>query len=168
MSSHISSNSSYNKEICFKNQISLSKDQTDKINEQLSYSICKILKKDSTGTGSFCLIPLSNKGIKLKALITNNHVLDIDEISPGSQIRILVNQGNYAKEIVIDANRKLYTNKEFDITIIEIKDSDNLNYIHYLEIDKRVFYDTKDIKEKSKSVYNSLFRYFNGSIYFFW
>ena len=115
----------------------------------------KELKKDSSGTGSFCLIPLSNKGIKLKTLITNNHVLDIDDISPGKQIKILVNQGTFSKTLVIDANRKIYTNpdEKIDITIIEIKDSDNLNYIHYLEIDKRVFNDTKYIEKEFPKMY---------------
>ena len=150
----INSSSSYIKEIDFGNQISLTKEQIERINDQLSYSICKIIKKnDKSGTGFFCLIPLSNKDFKIKALITNNHVLDFDEIAPGKIIKILVNQGNFSKTIVIDAGRKLYTNEKFDITIIEIKDSDNLNYIHYLEIDERVFYDCKYIKEKYPAVY---------------
>ena len=126
---NISINSSYHKQIYFPDKISFTKDQNIKIYDQVSYSICKIIKKkEGSGTGFFCLIPLSNNDIKLKALVTNNHVLDINEIFPGCQIKILVNEGSYSKILVIDVNRKLYTNEKYDITIIEIKDSDNLNY----------------------------------------
>jgi hypothetical protein len=150
----LNSSSSYNKELEFGKNVTLDKSQNEKIYNQMAYSICKILKKNkSCGTGFFCLIPLSsNKREKpLKALITNNHVLDIDDIAPEKKIRITVNDCSYSKIIVINPNRKVYTNEDYDITIIEIKDSDNLNYIKYLEIDDRVF--LNNIATKYKKTY---------------
>ena len=150
----ISSSSSYIPEIEFEKNVMLDKSQSEKINDQMTYSICKILKiNKSCGTGFFCLVPLSsnNKEKTLRALITNNHVLDIDDIAPDKKIRITVNDCSYSKIIVINSNRKVYTNEEYDITIIEIKDSDNLNYIKYLEIDDRVF--LNNIEKNYKKAY---------------
>ena len=49
--------------------------------------ICKIYCKDgSHGTGFFCNIPISwNK--YLKALLTNNHVLNLNDIKPFQTIK---------------------------------------------------------------------------------
>ena len=63
--------------------------------------------------------------------------------------------------IDIGGERKLYTNKIFDITIIEIKDADELNFVKYLDIDDKVF--NNDIQKKYDKIYiihypgNSLF-----------
>ena len=50
--------------------------------------VCKITCKDGThGTGFFCYIPIGWGNI-LPTLMTNNHVLNIDDIKP-------VNQSNF-------------------------------------------------------------------------
>ena len=54
----------------------------------------------------------------LRLLITNNHVLNEQDIIPGNTINISLNNGKIFKKIKIDTNRKKYTNKDLDVTII--------------------------------------------------
>ena len=111
---------------------SLNKDQpipvtlegTRIILNQMENCICKIYKDNGAiGTGFFCEIPFNNN--LLKVLITNNHVLNENEIENNKIINISIINKEKKKEeikkIKIDNIRKKYTNKELDITIIEIK-----------------------------------------------
>ena len=95
--------------------------------------ICKIyLKNDGIGTGFFCKIPFNNN--LLPVLITNNHVLNENDIDNNKKIKLMIN--NKVKTIEIDNSRKKYTNsdKKIDITIIELKpNEDGIN--NYLEND---------------------------------
>ena len=83
--------------------------------------ICKIDCNDSEyGTGFFCFIPYEwNSCIKI--LITNNHVLNKNDISFGKKIKFSLNNEKIHYEIELDKSRKIYTNEDYDITIIEIK-----------------------------------------------
>ena len=85
---------------------------------QMENSICKIShengKKD---TGFFCNIPLFDKSLPF--LITNNHVLNENDIKNNYIIKITIN--DKIKKIKIDDTRKKYTNKDLDITFIEIR-----------------------------------------------
>jgi ubiquitin-conjugating enzyme E2 D/E len=107
-------------------------------------SICKIiLENGKEGTGFFTKIPNKNKYDLLPALITNNHLIDELELKKEkNKIKISINNNNEYKEIDL-SNRITFTNKENDITFIEIKEKDiaNIN----LEIDENV------IDDKSKS-----------------
>ena len=85
----------------------------------------------------------------MKVLITNNHVLNENEIKNNEIINISIINKEKKKEkikkIIIDNNRKKYTNKELDITIIEIKENkDEIN--DYMEIEK------EDIEEEDKDL----------------
>ena len=103
---------------------------TEIIIEQMKNSICKIyLNKGSKGTGFFCKIPHNNK--YLPVLITNNHVIDKKALEEEKKLLISIN--NEKKEIYLE-NRFKYTNEDYDITIIEIKNKDEIN--NYLEIDE--------------------------------
>ena len=62
----------------------------------------------------------------LRLLITNYHVLNEQDIIPGDTINISLNNEQIFKKIKIDINRKKYTNKDLDVTIIEIKKEDNI------------------------------------------
>ena len=125
---------------------SLNKDQpipvslegTRTILNQMENCICKIYKDNGTiGTGFFCEIPFNNN--LLKVLITNNHVLNENEIDNNKIINISIINKEKKKEeikrIEIDNKRKKYSNKELDITIIEIKAKDEIN--NYMEVDKK-------------------------------
>ena len=124
---------------------------------QMENCICKIYKENGEiGTGFFCEIPFNNN--LLKVLITNNHVLNENEIEDNKIIKISImnkEKEEKVKKIEIDNKRKKYTNKELDVTIIEIKENkDGIN--KYMEIDKEDIKKDKEIIEKDykrKSVY---------------
>ena len=92
---------------------------TKKILFQMENCICKIyLKNGEKGTGFFCKIPFNNN--LLPVLITNNHVLNENDIKNNNIIELSINN-NEIKEIKIDNLRKKYTNsdKYIDITIMK-------------------------------------------------
>jgi hypothetical protein len=99
--------------------------------------ICKINCKDgSHGTGFFCYVPIG-WGNFLTALLTNNHVLNLNDIQPGQTINVTID--NDDKEFSIDNNRKTYTNESFDVTIIEIKEEDGIDEKSFFYLDKQIF-----------------------------
>ena len=88
--------------------------------------VCKITCKDgSHGTGFFCNI--SNDWNILKVLITNYHVLNENDIKPGQIIKFSMNNDCKDYKILIDKERKAYTDKDYDVTIIEIKKDDKID-----------------------------------------
>ena len=130
------------------------------ISEQSKNSILKIInQKNEAGTGFFCLIPFPDKLHPLPTLITNNHVLNQDDIKVGKIIKFSSEEKDY--QIEIDNHRRCYTNKEeYDTTIIEIKKEDGINLNKFLEIDEEIFnIKANEIFEKS-SVY--IIHYPNG------
>ena len=106
---------------------------TKKIMEQMVKNICKIKIGEEQGTGFFCKIPFPDINNMLSVFITNNHIIN-DKIlyENNSKININIEEENEIKEINLN-NRIKYTNKEYDITIIEIKENDNIK--NYLELD---------------------------------
>ena len=107
------------------------------ISEQSKNCIFKIVTENAIGTGFLCLIPFPDKLHPLPTLITNNHVLTENDIEIGKIIKFSSNEHNY--QIVIDNHRKCYTNEEYDITIIEIKEGDSISIKKILEIDEDIF-----------------------------
>ena len=86
-------------------------ESTKTIIEQMDKTICKIILNDgSKGTGFFCKIPFVNNK-KLSVLLINNHVIN------DLKKNITIYYDNKFIEIELE-NRKKYTNKEYDITII--------------------------------------------------
>ena len=95
---------------------SLSLSHLDKITEQMSKSICKIIENEKIkGTGFLCLIPNPNINHLLKVLITCNHVLN--NIKKGNKIKLTFEDGT-EQILILDDSRKIYTNKNYDCTII--------------------------------------------------
>ena len=128
---------------------------------KMETQICKIeCTNGGFGTGFFCNIP---KGWNetLKALITNSHVLNKDDILIGKKIKFSLNKEKYFYEIEIDKSRKIYTNEKYDITIIEIKQYDKLNQISFFDIDEQIF--DKDFKEIFKNAQIYLLHYPKGN-----
>ena len=107
---------------------------TKKILNQLKNYICKIENKNGNGTGFFCYIPYKNG--KLEVLITNNHVIN-EEILKEKRIKVSLNDEKENKIIELK-NKKIYTSKLYDTTIIEIN-SVNDNIHNYLELDDQIF-----------------------------
>ena len=147
-----------NPEIYFeKSPKPVSFENTEKILSQMKNCICKIYKdKGETGTGFFCKIPYPNQSKLLKVLITNNHVLNEDDLKNDNIIKYTLKDDEEIRKIIIDDNkRKIYTSEELDISFIEIKENeDNIN--EFLEIDEEIINKNKEYIEttyKNKSIY---------------
>jgi len=129
---------------------------TKQILSQMENCIVKIVKDDGKkGTGFFCKIPFPDVSNLLNALITNNHVLDENDIKDGKIIKFKMyskeKKKEEAKELKIDNSRKKLEilNKEegIDISIIEIKQKDKIN--DFLEIDGEIL----ELDCKRNSIY---------------
>ena len=104
--------------------ISLNRRQNKIIDNQMNNSVCRIVNGKITGTGFLCLIPYPTIEHPIKVLITCNHVFN--NIKIGNKIKVKFDN-NIEKEIILDKERKLYTNDindKYDITIIELKDNE--------------------------------------------
>ena len=101
--------------------ITLSKQES--ITRQMKNCICKIHNCRGNGTGFFFRIPYNNAQIKI--LITNNHVLNENDIMDNKIITFSMN--NNIKDIKIEKGRRKYTSEIYDTTIIEIKEKDYLD-----------------------------------------
>ena len=112
---------------------------TQKILEQMGYYICKVKVKEveeKQATGFFCKIPFPDKNNMLPVFITNNHVINEQILNTkDAKMKIDIKKEKNTKEIYLN-NRIYYTNKEEDITIIEIKKNDDIKY--YLELDENI------------------------------
>ena len=110
-------------------------------------AICKILSgKGTGGTGFFCKLNLKNKSII--ALLTNNHVLNKEQIKLGSKIEIEHNKEK--KDIEITKNRFTCTNEEYDYTCIKIFKNENFN--NYFEIDGNINTDNPNEQYKDQEI----------------
>ena len=118
---------------------------TKTILNQMQDNICKIYREDGLkGTGFFCNISYNNKNIPV--MMTNNHVLNQKYIEENKELQITLNDDNEDRIIKLNDNRKIYTNEEYDTTIIEIKpDIDKIN--NFMELDEKIF-------KKSNNLYN--------------
>ena len=114
-------------------------------------SICEIDNKNGQGTGFFCSIPDGNEN--LKVLITNNHLIDKKILENGEKILLKLNEDKVEKTILLNEKRKMYTNKNYDVTIIEIfPEKDYIeDFINFLELDELVLDETP--KTNKKSIY---------------
>jgi V8-like Glu-specific endopeptidase len=126
--------------------------------------ICKIICSNSTGdivtgTGFFCSVVMDEwESLKMRVLITNNHVLNEDKIKFGKKIKFTTNDDEQNYEIEIDKERTIFTSQKYDITIIEIKKEDKIQPDAFFEIDDSVF--KPDYNYKNKIIY--LLHYPNG------
>ena len=132
---------------------------TEKILDQMNNSVCRIYN-NGNGTGFFTKIPYKSK--LLPVLITNNHVINKDDILNNKKFSIYLNNDKKIKRIELDNNRLIYTNEKLDITIIEIKDNDNINN-KYLELDDEIMNYIKLNKKEDINYLSDI--YSNKSIY---
>ena len=115
--------------------------------EQMKKCVCKIKLKDFQGTGFFCKIPFPDINKRLPVIITNNHIINEELLNTkGSKIIIDIKEEDSLKEICLD-NRITFTNREYDITLIEIKETDNIN--NYLELDDIIIDDILNNNNKN-------------------
>ena len=108
--------------------------------------ICKIYNNEGEGkkgTGFFCKILYNNYNIPV--MITNNHVINEKYITEKNDIDITLNDDKISKTIILNDNRKIYTNKEYDITIIEINcEKDEIN--NFMNLDEKIFINNSNKK----------------------
>ena len=129
-----------------------------------------IIKKDKfQGTGFLCKINYPDQLHLLPTLITCHHVLFNEEDKlEDTKIKIGFKNGETTKNINLNDSRKIYTSKQekYDITIIEIKESDGLNLEHFLDVDDNLYGEDnliKIYKEQQKDIY--LIHYPKGLTY---
>ena len=102
-------------------------------------NICKIefdkKNKKICGSGFLCKIEL-HKNEKMPVLITSFHLLNDNFFKTHTSLSFIhtVNGSELTENLKLD-NRIIYTNDEIDITIIEIKEEDNLDIFSFLGID---------------------------------
>ena len=121
-------------------------DNISTINEQMNKCVCKIITKNSKGTGF--LIKMNHKKKEIHALITSSFLLD--DIKENDQIQLLFNCNIENKTITINKDRKKHINKELEIAVIEILEKDNIN--NYFELDD-IFKENIDNFYMRKSIY---------------
>ena len=121
-----------------------------KIIKQMEQNICKIKIGQEQGTGFFCKIPFPNKNNMLPVLITNNHVIDHKSLyNEDTKIKIDIEEEKEAK--IIDLRDRIkYTSEKYDITIIELKEKDNIN--NYLDLDDCIMNDILDNIDKTQKL----------------
>ena len=125
---------------------------TKKIIEQMEKYICKIISKENQGTGFFCKIPFTNKNKILHVLLTNNHIINYDLLyKKDGIIELGIKEEEKIKKINLN-NRMKYTSKEYDITIIELKNEDNIK--NYLDLDDIILDNILNNKNKIKEYKN--------------
>ena len=127
--------------------------QTKILTKQQEKFICKIHTENDLGSGFLCHIPDP-------VLITNNHILNQENIKTGKKIQISFNNEENFKNITIDENRKIYTiekdvkGNEINVTIVEIRPKeDDVQNQEFLEYDEYLL--NNDIKNKydKKEIY---------------
>ena len=114
--------------------IAITAESTEVILSQMKKSICKIYMDDGTkGTGFFCKLPYPDKDNLKSFLVTNNHVIDESHLRKDKKIEFTINNDKIKHKLII-GDRKVYTSKKYDTTIIEIfEDEDNIK--DFLELD---------------------------------
>ena len=124
------------------------------ITEQMEKYICKIKLANEQATGFFCKIPFPSKDNMLPVLMLNNHTFNPKSF-PNEILSLAIKSEKEIKKINLK-NRKYYTDEEFDTTIIEIKEDDNIK--NFLELDKLIIDDIINGEEKN-------FQYIDETIY---
>ena len=120
--------------------------------------VCRIYN-NGHGTGFFTK-PFKSK--LLPVLITNNHIINENNIKNNKIITLYLNYDKIEKVVKIDKDRKRYTNEKLDITIIEIKENkDKLNN-KYIELDDSIINYFKLNKNVEPNYLNN--KYSNESI----
>ena len=110
----------------------ISFNQINEIKEQMEKCICKVLlgKEQSTGLFTKIKIPKQNKTVPV--LVMCNHAHD-KNLTGNETFSLDIKSEKEIKKINLKG-RKYYTNEnEYDITIIELKEEDNIN--NFLELD---------------------------------
>ena len=108
--------------------------------EEKNNNVCYIIEENKiVGIGFLCKIPSPDKCNSFSVFITCNNNFNSNAIMNGKEIKLLfnLNNNNMIKILRIDESRAIYmgNEKEYNITIIEIKENDGFKNHIFLEID---------------------------------
>ena len=109
----------------------ISYESIKKLNDQMVNYICKVKIGKEQATGFPCKIPFPDLNNMLPVLMICNHVHN-KNLSKEDNISLYIESEKKYKNINLNG-RKYYTNEEYDTTIIEIKEKDNIK--NFLELD---------------------------------
>ena len=118
----------------------ITKKEFDNFDKLIKNYICKIIINNNKyyETGYFCKIPFPDKLNFISVLIINNHLFK-EIIDKEKIIQFEMENDKLFFQLIIDDSRMIYANSQYDITIIEIKNNDNLDINSFLEIDSQIF-----------------------------
>ena len=120
----------------------LNKEEIFTIYDQMNKYVCLVDLGKGKGTGFFLNISFPMKNTTIPFLVTANHVIDENTIKDNGAIVISLLDKKESRKIEIK-NRRIYTNREEDITLIEIKPSlDKIN--SFLDLDENVLSPNKE------------------------
>ena len=124
---------------------------TEIILDQMKKYISKIFIKDGgKGTGFFCYINYEN--ISLPVMITNNHVINKYYFENNNVLKVTFYNDFEDKTITLNDKRLIYTNKDYDTTIIQIRpEKDGIH--NFLEIDENIFREESNLLYEKQSIY---------------
>ena len=101
-------------------------------------SVVRLIIGNDIGSGFFCKIYINNN--PMPALITCYHIINSDYIenTPFIYFTYFSNGEKYEGVINLDIERIIAHNEDLDITMIEIKEEDNLDIYSFLEMDNSI------------------------------
>ena len=125
-------------------------EETQKILEQMKNCICKIKSNENYGTGFFCKLRFLDNSF-MNVLTTSYRLIDENYLKENNEINLLLNDYN-TKVINLEIKRKIYSNKDYDLVFIELKNIDKIN--NYFELDENLF-SQEELKEyyENKAIY---------------
>ena len=123
----------------------VTKETHKKISEYLDNSIYQIKgNEDKYGIGFFCSLKCHDKYIYV--LITNYHIINENYLKNYNYIDVLINQ----KLIRIRINSIYYLDKQLDLSVIEIKENEE---VKILELDENIYREESEIYLNKESIY---------------
>ena len=130
--------------------------------EKLMNKVCKIkCTNGKKGIGFFYKIPVKNYENKfMPVLINDSQTLNEKDFDSNKNNTITISING--KEIIIDESRKIYTNKEFEVTITEIKEDEIGDDNIYSEIDN-INSHINDKPERFLAIYSYDYDYNNNN-----
>ena len=121
------------------NELKNNKKNEKKMKLNINSKICKIKIGKIPSIGFFSKIPFPDTNNMLPVFMTNNHIINKDLLDKAfANIEINIAEENKNRKLKL-INRMKYTNEEYDITIIEIKNEDKIS--NYLELDDDIIND---------------------------
>ena len=130
----------------FNNEFFDLKELPEKLTNDFQKNAIKILLGDSFGTGFFCIIYLDNNK-PMPVLFTCYHVLNEDYIEKNQFLyfNFLYNGNNTKGSIDLKIKRIFYLDEDLDVTIIEIKEEDNMDIYSFFEMDNSIILNNPNI-----------------------